>query len=142
MKHKHDFSQQVVINSSLDRVLADTGAKVCVCGTTQARKWGILNKLVPSKKKIHPYKSSPIPVYGTARCAVSFGKRIIPVEWHVISGSCEPILSGVASRQLGIITFNPTPDAFEPINVISEQADPNFKDDLQQTMLEFPDNFA
>ena len=142
MRKKHDFSVQVVINSSLDRVLADTGAKVSVCGTVQAKKWGILNRLVPSTKKIHPYKSDPIPVHGTARCAVSFGSRIIPVEWHIISGSCEPILSGIASRQLGIIKFNETPDTFEPIHIISEDADAPFKDNLQQTMVEFPENFT
>ena len=94
MKSKHEFSVQVVVNNTLGKVLADTGAKVSVCGTTQAGKWGLLDKLEPSKVKIQPYKSDPIPVHGTARCAVSFGTSIIPVEWHVISGSCEPILSG------------------------------------------------
>ena len=55
---------------------------------------------------------------------------------------CVAILSGVASKQLGIIKFNETPDTFQPINVISEQATATFKDDLQQTMLDFPENFA
>lgn len=98
--------------------------------------------MTPSTIKIHPYKSDPIPVHGIARCAVSFGRSIILVEWHIISGSCGPILSGVVSRKLVIIQFNSTPDAFEPINMISEQADNHFEDDLKRTMLEFPDNFT
>ena len=142
MSNRHDFSVQVVVNNTLERVLADTGAKVSVCGTVQAQKWGILDKLAPSKVNIQPYKSDPIPIHGTARCAVSFGRSIIPVVWHIISGSCEPILSGTASRQLGIIKFNSTPDTFEPIYMVSEEADPSFKDDLQQTMMEFPENFT
>lgn len=38
MKKRHDFSVQVVSNNALDKVLADTGAKVSVCGTVQAKK--------------------------------------------------------------------------------------------------------
>ena len=34
---KSDFNAQVVINNHLDRVVADTGARISVCGTTQAR---------------------------------------------------------------------------------------------------------
>ena len=59
-----DFKVQVVINNNLDTVVADTGARISVCGTAQARKWGMLNKLVPSNVKIKPYNSPPIPVYG------------------------------------------------------------------------------
>ena len=68
VKNRHDFSAQVIINTSLDRVLADTGAKVSVCGTVEAKKWGILDKLIPSAKKIHPYKVNPFPY--TVRHAV------------------------------------------------------------------------
>ena len=142
IKGKYDFSTQVVINNQLNKVLPDTGAKVAVAGTVQAKRWGILDRLVPSKVKLKPYKSDPIPVHGTARCAVSFGRTTIPVEWHIISGSCEPILSGVASCQLGIIKFNSTPDTFEAINMVSEQADPDLKSDLQDTLLEFKDCFS
>ena len=139
---RNEFSVQVVVNNALDKVLADTGAKVIVCGTVQARKWGILNKMVESKVRIQPYKSDPIPVYGTARCAVSFGTTIIPVDWHIISGSCEPILSGTASRQLSIIRFNATPDTYEPIHMIAEHADPESKQDLQDILLEYPETFT
>ena len=44
-----DFNVQVIINNSLDRVVADTGAYIIVCGTAQAKKWGLLDKMVPSK---------------------------------------------------------------------------------------------
>ena len=139
---KHDFTAQVVINNKLNKVLSDTGAKVCVTGTVEASRWGILDRMIPSDVKLKPYKSEPIPVHGTARCAVSFGRTSIPVVWHIISGSCEPILSGVASCQLGIIKFRSTPDTFEPINMISEQADADLKTDLQDTMLEFQECFS
>ena len=47
LKHTFDtqkeFSVQVIVNNTIDKVLADTGAKVNVCGTIQAKKWGILD---------------------------------------------------------------------------------------------------
>ena len=36
--NKKDFKVQVIINNSLDTVVADTGARISVCGTTQAKK--------------------------------------------------------------------------------------------------------
>ena len=86
---KNDFKVQVIVNNSLDSVIADTGAQVSVCGTSQAQKCNLLDKMVPSSIKIKPYKSKPIPVYGIAHCAVTFGETSIPVEWHIIAGSCE-----------------------------------------------------
>ena len=76
---KSDFTAQVVINNRLDRVVADTGARISVCGTTQARKWGILDRLTPSKVKIKPYESDPIQVYGEAWCSV---------VWHPSCVAC------------------------------------------------------
>ena len=113
--NKHDFKVQVVIHNSVDNVIADTGARVSVCGTAQARKWNLLSKMHPSTAKIKPYNSAPIPVYGIANCAVTFGSTSVPVTWHIISGSCEPILAGNSSLQLGIIKFNSKPDTFQPI---------------------------
>ena len=51
----NEFSVQVVVNNTLDKVLAYTGAKVSVCGTIQAARWGILDKLVPSEVKIQQF---------------------------------------------------------------------------------------
>ena len=115
-----------MINNHLDRVIADTGARISVCGTTQAKKWGLLGKLTPSKIKIKPYNSDPIKVYGEARCAVTYGSTSVSVLWHVISGSSEPILSGNASLQLGIIEFKKPDDVFEPILLIeADEKDPS-----------------
>ena len=94
---KGDFKVEVIINNNLGTVIADTGARVNVCGTKQAKAWKLLDKMIPSKTKIKPYNSEPIQVYGIARCAVTFGATSIPVEWHILSGSCDPILSGTAS---------------------------------------------
>ena len=132
-----DFNVQVVVNNHLDRLVADTGAKISVCGTTQARKWGILDRMVHSKVKIKPYNSEPIPVFGEARCAVTFGRTSIPVNWHIISGSCEPILSGNAALQLGIIQFNKSADIIQPILMIEKENGEN----LQNILAKYPDNF-
>ena len=94
---------QVIVNSSLDTAFADTGTRVSVCGTKQAKKLDLLAKMVPFSSKIKPYKSAPISVYGKARCAVSFGESSVPVVWHIIPGSCEPVLDGNTSVQLGIV---------------------------------------
>ena len=135
---KNDFSVQVMINNHLDRVIADTGARISVCGTTQARKWGILGRLTPSKVKVKPYNSDPIEVYGEARCSVTYGSTSIPVIWHVISGNSEAILSGNSSLQLGIIEFKRVDDTYQPILMIESDD----KSDLQQILAKYPQNFA
>ena len=37
----NDFKVQLLINNNLETLLADTGAKICVCGDRQARTWNI-----------------------------------------------------------------------------------------------------
>ena len=37
-----DFTIQVIINNHVDWMLADTGARISICGTSQARKWYLL----------------------------------------------------------------------------------------------------
>ena len=134
---KNDFSVRVMINNNLDRVIADTGARISVCGTAQARKWGILDRLTPSKVKIKPYHSEPIAVYGEARCSVTYGSTSIPVIWHIISGSSEAVLSGNAALQLGIIQLNKVDDTFQPILMIESN-----KNDLQDILARYPQNFT
>ena len=46
-----DFKVKLVINNNLDSVLADTGAKVSVCGVKQARKWNLLEKMTSTQAK-------------------------------------------------------------------------------------------
>ena len=76
MQDKNDFKTQLAVNNCLDTVIIDTGAQVSVCGTVQAKKWNMLGKMIPSKVRIKPYKSTPIPVHGQARCAVTFGQNL------------------------------------------------------------------
>ena len=97
----------------------------------------VLGKMIPSKVRIKPYKSTPIPVHGQARCAVTFGQTSVPVMWHIISGSCEPILAGKMALQLGIIDFNANPDTFHPILMI----DAEDKGNLQEILARYPQNF-
>lgn len=135
---KHDFKAQVVINGTLDTVIADTGASVCVCGTLQAKKWTLLGKMVPSIKKIKPYNSQPIPVYGEARCALTYGHHSVPVVWHIISGSCEPVISGNVAVQLGIISVNSQAPILQPLNMIDTEC----RADIQNVIARYPDNFT
>lgn len=93
--------------------------------------------MIPSKIKIKPYNSTPIPLYGEARCGVTFGSTSIPVVWHVVSGSCEPVLAGSSALQLGIIAFNPDPEVFQPVLMM----DKSKSQTLQDCLAKYPDNF-
>ena len=107
----------------------------CVCGTAQARKWGHLAKMIMSKRKIKPYNSPLIPVHSEARCESLLVP--VPVIWHIISGSCEPILDGNTAMQLGIITFNPQSEVFKPVLMIGTEC----KQELQDCLQKYPQNF-
>lgn len=134
---KNEFKVQVIIHNVLDTVIADNGAKICVCGTKQAKKWGLLNKMMRSKKKIKPYNSLPIPVQGEARCAVTFGSTSVPTIWHIISGSWEPILDGNTAMRLGIISFNSHPKVFQPVLMIGTEC----RQEIQECLAKYPENF-
>ena len=132
-----DFKATVVVNNNLSSPLADTGAKVSVCGTVQAKRWNLLSRMVPSAAKLKPYNSSPIPVLGVSRCAVTFGSTSIPVEWHIISGSCEPILDGNSALRLGIISFNSSAGIFHPVLMVDKDASDPHKEQLQSILKDY-----
>ena len=73
-----------------------------------------------------------------ARCAVSFGKSSVYVVWHIISGFCEPILSGSAAQKLGIIQFSSTPETFQPIWMIEECK----SQELHDCLTRYPESFS
>ena len=52
---KNDFKKHLFINNRVVKILIDRGATVLVCGMTQTKSWGILDKLKPSIVKIHPF---------------------------------------------------------------------------------------
>ena len=79
-------------------------------------------------------------MYGEVRCAVTFGSTSIPVIWHVISGNCEPVLSGNAALQLGIIQFNKNPETFQPLRVINNEI--VNKEKTQDILAHYPHNFS
>ena len=139
--NRNDFKAQVVVNNHLGTVIADTGARVSVCGMIQARRWGLLDRMVRSKTKIKPYNSTPIPVYGEAKCAVTLGSTSIPVTWHILSGSCEPILSGDDAVALGLIQFNKTQYIFNPISMVYS-VNVNAKERLQACLVKYQDTFT
>ena len=55
IQQKNDFKVQVVANNHLQYVIADTGARVSVCDTTPAKKWDLIDPMVPSQTKIKTY---------------------------------------------------------------------------------------
>ena len=125
---------EVVINGSLATVTADTGAKVCVCGEVEARKWNLLKRIIPTQVKIKPYNSPAVPTIGKARCAVTIGTTSIPVEWYILQGKCEPILSGSASVNLGIIHFTKKPPIYTPIKMINVKLQTSNKEKIQNLL--------
>ena len=137
-----DFKVQVVINNRMDTILADTGAKVSVCGTKEAEKYGLLGQMYPSHHKIKPYKSEPISVKGVARCAVTFGSTSIPVEWYIIEGTCQPVLSGSAAVQLGVLSFNSKPQVLHPVSMINTTNPTVGHNEIQEILASYPNNFS
>ena len=73
---------------------------------------------------------------------MSFGSSSVPVVWHIISGSCEPILSGSAALQLGIIQFNSKPDTFQPVLMIESECKNTLNAKLQSCLAKYPENFT
>jgi len=96
-----------------------------------AKKWNLLEGMCKTNAKIRPYKSVPISAIGVGTCGVSFGDRTVPVQWHIIEGSCEPILSGKKACHLGIVKYNQSPKILMPYNMI-KLADKKLKERLQE----------
>ena len=93
-----------------------------------------MKKMVPSSSKVKP----PLSIEGTARCAVTFGNRTVPVQWHIIKHDCEPILADKAAEQLGIISFAEKPTVLCPVNIITCSD----KYEIQNIMHKFSKNFT
>ena len=134
LQENPEFKVEVVINGSLATVTADTGARVCVCGEVEARKWNLLDRIIPTPVKIKPYNSPAVPTIGKARCAVTIGTTSIPVEWYILKGKCEPILSGSASVNLGIIHFTKQPPIYMPIKMINVKLEKNSQEQIQNLL--------
>ena len=98
--------------------------------------------MVPTQTKIKPYNSTVIKVQGIAKRPITFGQNSVPVEWHILSGSCEPILSRERAQQLGIIQFNAKPNMYQPIMIINKHLEDHDKSDIQTTLKDFPENFS
>jgi len=97
----------------------------------------------PNKNQDKTIQHTPIDVYCIARCAVTFGATSISVEWHILSGSCDPIISRAESSQLAIVQFNSKPSTYQPILMINQQLQPQpqGKQKLQSILEQFQGNF-
>ena len=98
--------------------------------------------MVPTQTKIKPCNSAVIKVQGIARCTVTFGKNSVPVEWHTLSGCCEPILSGERAQKLGIIQFNAKPNTYESTMMMNKHLEDHKKSDIQSILKDFPKHFS
>ena len=141
-KGSKDFKVEVVINGAIATVTADTGARVSVCGKVQAQRWNLLQRMVPTSVRIKPYNSPAVPTKGMARCSVTFGITSVPVEWYILDGTCEPILSGSAAVNLGIIYFKAQPPVFKPINMVKCELNANNQELIQNILAKRPENFS
>ena len=74
---------------------------------------------------------------GIAKCAVTFGSTSIPVSWHIIDNPCEPVLAGQSAVQLGIISFDPQLEVYQPVRMIQS----GNKEALQAILQKCPQNF-
>ena len=137
-----DFTVEVLINGCISSVTADTGARVSVCSKAEAMKWNLMSRIVPSQVHIKPYQSPTVKTLGMARCSVSFGSTSIPVEWFILEGECEPILSGPAAVSLGIVSFSKSPGLFRPINTINAQLDNNQIEQIQNILAKRPEIYS
>lgn len=141
-KAERDFKVEVVVNGSVATITADTGAIVSVCGEFEAQNWNLLNRIVPTAVRIKPYNSPAVPTVGKARCAVTFGSTSIPVEWYILEGKCEPILSGSASVNLGIIHFTKTPPIYRPLNMVNTELKKTDQQKVQEVLAKRPEVFS
>ena len=135
-QYNGDFKVEVVINNSLAKVAADTGARVSVCSFRQARQWGLYDKIYKSNTKLKPFNSELISVKGQGLCSVSFNKNSVPVKWHIIAEDCEPILAGDKAAALGIITLNIKQGILIPINMTEKDLN-----EIQTCLAEYTHNF-
>ena len=138
----HEFTVEVVVNGSITSVTADTGARVSVCGKHEAKRWNLLEKIMPTAVRIKPYNSPAVATEGMARCSVTFGSTSIPVEWYILDGRCEPILSGAAAVQLGIIHFTKAPPIYKPIHMINIELKKSDQERIQNVLARRPENFS
>ena len=97
---------------------------------------------MPTAVRIKPYNSPAVDTIGKARCSVTFGQTSIPVEWYIIDGKCEPILSGTAAVNLGIIQFTKNPPIFRPVNMINSQLKETHQEKIQDILAGHPEVFS
>ena len=123
--------------------MVDTGAKVSVCGMTEEKSWGILDKLKPSNAKMHPYNSILIKVRGTALCSVTFKNRTIAVKFYILPGLCQPILDGNKATQFQTITIDKEDvSVFNPVKMIdTDNLNGEFVFEISSIVRQYPNNF-
>ena len=146
---KHDFKKHLFISNRVVKILIDWGPTVSVCGMTQTKSWGILDKLKPSTVKIHPfqfnsiYNSKPILVRRTALYSVTFKNRTISVEFLILPGSCQPMLDGNKMKQLQIFSIDKEDTlVFDLVKIIdSGYLNSEFAFEIASIIQQDPDNF-
>ena len=136
-QYNSDCKVEIIINNSLAKVIADTGAKVSVCSLRQARQWGLYDKIYKSNTKLKPFNSELISVEGQAFCSVSFNKTSFPVKWYIIVQDCEPVLAGDKAVALGIIILNIKLGILISVNMIEK----DLNNEIQTCLAEYTNNF-
>ena len=60
----------------------------------------------------------PISGKGTALCSVTCKYHIIPINFFVLPGLCQPVLDGLKASQLKIITIDKNGTLFNPVKML------------------------
>ena len=122
---KPRYQVDIVINEKPCTAFADTGADICVMSYTNSKSLGL--KLQKTKLKIRPFGSKSIKCVGQYTGSVMFGNNVANLRFFVVKKDVETLLSGRASEELGIISFNGADefntDPTEAIRRISESCD-------------------
>ena len=109
---KSRYQVEVIIKEQKVSAFADTGADICVMSRKEAKALAL--PLGKTKMKIRPYGSKSVKCCGYYIGTIMHGESVANACIYVVKQDLETLLSGRVSEELGIISFNPTPDSQEP----------------------------
>ena len=139
VEHKPRYQVDIVVNEKPFTAFADTGADICVMSHANSKSLGL--KLSKTNLKIRPFGSKSIRCVGHYTGPVMFGNNVANLRFFVIKKDVETLLSGRASEELGIISFNGSTDSdtdpTEAVRRISESCD----QDTSRIVTQFPKVF-
>ena len=134
---KSRYQVEVIIKERRVSAFADTGADICVMSRKKAEALAL--PLGKTKMKIRPYGSKSVKCCGYYIGTIMHGESVANTCIYVVKQDLETLLSGRVSEELGIITFNPTPDNQQP----SIRRNTEIRDDVKASIIsQYPEVFT